>query len=467
MLFKYIAESGSRLALLFFASAAALFIFAATSRAQAPLAYITDLGNSIAVVDTSTNAVKGSLDPTIASSLMGVAVNPDSGTVYAVDLNKTVHIIDSPSDNPSYSMIDLPDVSPFGLVITPDGGTLYIANAGANSVTVVDLGTSAVSSIDIGCDSGGTNNCSTTPSITVTPTSSAGAVYVYVATNAGVAVIDTSSNTLKENIPVTCGNDQACGPIWLAASPDGQTLFISIFGENQVLGMDISMDNVIDIIAEVGTSPEGAAVTPDGKTVYVANMNGQSVSTFEVESCGPECTVSTVSGTVVSQPSIIAITPDGGSAYVGGDGDSLSVIDTKSNSVTATVSGLSGSPFAMAISDGDSDADDIPDSVEGSEDTDGDGVKDSLDTDADGDGAPDAEEAGPDPKSPVDSDGDGIPDYKDPTVGGSAGGNGGGGCSISSGYAAGMTFSCLFYLIIPAMILARRFYRRASPVKAE
>lgn len=314
MLFKNIAESRSRLVLFFFAFAGALLILAAPSRAQAPLAYITDLGNSITVVDTSTNAVKGSLDPTIASSLMGVAVNPDSGTVYAVDLNKTVHIIDSPSDNPSYSMIDLPDVSPFGLVITPDGGTLYIANAGANSVTVVDLGTSAVSSIDIGCDSGGTNNCSTTPSITVTPTSSAGAVYVYVATNTGVSVIDTSSNTLKENIPVTCGNDQACGPIWLAASPDGQTLFISIFGEDQVLGMDISMDNVIDIIAEVGTSPEGLAATPDGKTVYVANMNGQSVSTFEVESCGPECTVSTVSGTVVSQPSIIAITPDGGSA---------------------------------------------------------------------------------------------------------------------------------------------------------
>ena len=138
-----------------------------------------------------------------------------------------------------------------------------------------------------------------------------------------------------------------------------------------------------------------------------------------------------------------------------------------SNSVTATVSGLSGSPFAMAISDGDSDGDGIPDSVEGSEDTDGDGVKDSLDTDSDGDGAPDAEEAGPDPKNPADSDGDGIPDYKDPTTGGNDGGNGGAGCSLSTGGAPGMTFSYLFYLIIPAIILARRFYRKAPPVKAE
>lgn len=466
MLMKNIAENGSRLALPLFAFAASLLILAAPSRAQAPLAYITDLGSTITVVDTSTNEVKGSLDPTIAASLMGITVNPDSGAVYAVDANKTVHVIDSPDDNPSYSMIHLTDASPFGLVITPDGGTLYISNAGASSVTVVDLSTSGVSSIDIGCDSGGTNNCSSTPSITVTPVSSAGPVYVYVGTNSGVAVIDTSNNTLKENIPVTCGHDQACGPIWLAASPDGQTLFISIFGENQVLGMNISMDNVIEDIAEVGTSPEGLAVTPDGKTVYVTNMNGQSVSAFEVESCGPECTVSTVSGTVVSEPSIIALAPDGGTAYVGGSGSSLSVIDTSTNAVTATVSGLSGSPFAMAISDGDSDGDGIPDSVEGSEDTDGDGVKDSLDTDSDGDGVPDSEEAGPDPKNPLDSDGDGIPDYKDPTVGGGTGGNGGAGCSLSQGDAPGRTFSYLFYLIIPAMILARRFYRKVFPVKA-
>lgn len=467
MLLKNTAKNGGRFALPFFAFAAALLILAAPSRAQAPLAYITDLGNTITVVDTSTNEVKGSLDPTIASSLMGIAVDPGSGAVYAVDLNKTVHVIDSPDDNPSYSMIHLPDVSPFGLVVTPDGGALYIANAGANSVTVVDLGTSAVSSIDIGCDSDGTNNCSSTPSITVTPTSSAGPVYVYVATNAGVAVIDTSNNTLKENIPVTCGHGGACDAIDLAASPDGKTLFISIFEENQVIGMDISMQNTIVQIAEVGDSPEGLAVTPDGKAVYVTNMNGQSVSVFEVGSCGPECTVSTVSGTVVGEPSIIALTPDGGGAYVGGEGPSLSVVDTSTNAVTATVSGLSGEPFAIAISDGDSDGDGIPDSVEGSEDTDGDGVKDSLDTDADGDGVPDAEEAGPDPKNPVDSDGDGIHDYKDPTVGGDTGGNGGGGCTLSSGDTTGTAFSYLLYFIIPAMILAKRFYRKASPDKAE
>ena len=445
----------------------ALILFTASRAEATPFAYLTDLGETVTIVNTVTNEVSGSASPPIASSLFGLAVSPDGGSVYAVDSNQLVHIISFSGGTTTYDSINLDSsLSPFGVVITPDGSTLYVANANSNTVSVVDIATKGVTSVDIECDQDGTNNCSSTPSITITPVSGAGPVYVYVGTNAGVAVIDTSSNTLKENIPLTCGHGEACGPIWLAASPDGKTLFISIFSQNQVLGMDISMDNVISIIAEVGASPEGVAVTPDGKTVYVANMNGQSVSVFEVSTCGPECTVSTVSGTVVSEPSIIAIAPDGGSAYVAGSGSSLSVIDTSTNAVTATVSGLSGEPFAMVISDGDSDGDGIPDSVEGSADTDGDGVKDSLDTDADGDGIPDSEEAGPDPRNPIDSDGDGIHDYKDPTTGGGDGGNGGGGCSLSSGDTGG-TFSYLLYLIIPAFILMRRAFKKTVPVKAD
>jgi YVTN family beta-propeller protein len=447
----------------------AVILFAASRSEATPFAYLTDLGETVTIVNTVTNEVSGSASPPGASSLFGLAVNPDGNTVYAVDSNRLVHIIDFSGGTTTYDSINLGgSLSPFGLVITPDGSTLYVANANSNTVSVVDIATKGVTSIDIECDQDGTNNCSSTPSITVTPVSGAGPVYVYVGTNAGVSVINTSSQTLKENIPVTCGHDEACGPISLAASPDGKTLFISIFSQDQVLGMDISMDNVIDIIAEVGTSPEGVAVTPDGKTVYVANMNGQSVSVFEVSTCGPECTVSTVSGTVVSEPSIIAISPDGGSAYVGGSGSSLSVIDTSTNAVTATVSGLSGEIFALVISDGDSDGDGIPDSVEGSADTDGDGVKDSLDTDADGDGIPDSEEAGPDPRNPVDSDGDDIPDYKDPTTGGGGdGGNGGAGCSVSSGDTGGGAFSYLLYLVIPAVILMRRAFKKTVPVKAD
>jgi len=65
----------------------------------------------------------------------------------------------------------------------------------------------------------------------------------------------------------------------------------------------------------------------------------------------------------------------------------------------------------------DSDADGIPDSVEGTEDADGDGIPNYLDPDSDGDGIPDSVEGTDDIDSDAipnyldtDSDGDGIPD---------------------------------------------------------
>ena len=69
--------------------------------------------------------------------------------------------------------------------------------------------------------------------------------------------------------------------------------------------------------------------------------------------------------------------------------------------------------------DDDSDADTIPDAVEGGGtpnvplDTDGDGAPDFRETDSDGDSIPDADEAGGNPAAPIDTDGDGSPDFQD------------------------------------------------------
>ena len=77
----------------------------------------------------------------------------------------------------------------------------------------------------------------------------------------------------------------------------------------------------------------GVAVTPNGAYVYVTNVGSDSVSVISTAT-------NTVTATVPvgSDPDGVAVTPNGAYAYVTNEGsDSVSVISTATNTVTATV----------------------------------------------------------------------------------------------------------------------------------
>jgi YVTN family beta-propeller protein len=80
---------------------------------------------------------------------------------------------------------------------------------------------------------------------------------------------------------------------------------------------------------------------------YVTNLNSNSVSVIDTAS---NTVVATVG--VGSVPYWVAITPDGTRAYVTNFGSNfVSVIDTASNTVVATV-GVGSEPFGVAITPG-------------------------------------------------------------------------------------------------------------------
>jgi uncharacterized repeat protein (TIGR01451 family)/uncharacterized repeat protein (TIGR02543 family) len=90
----------------------------------------------------------------------------------------------------------------------------------------------------------------------------------------------------------------------------------------------------------------GVAVTPDGAFVYVTNQNSDTVSVIDTAS-------NTVTDTIPvgAQPFGVAVTPDGAFVYVANNGSTtVSVIDTASNTVTATIPvGISPIAFGQFI----------------------------------------------------------------------------------------------------------------------
>jgi YVTN family beta-propeller protein len=61
----------------------------------------------------------------------------------------------------------------------------------------------------------------------------------------------------------------------------------------------------------VGAGPNGIAITPDGRTAYVANFDSDTVTLIDTATNTPATTL-----TGFDRPSAIAITPDGSTAYV-------------------------------------------------------------------------------------------------------------------------------------------------------
>jgi YVTN family beta-propeller protein len=94
----------------------------------------------------------------------------------------------------------------------------------------------------------------------------------------------------------------------------------------------------------VGSDPSGVAVTPNGKHAYVTNHGSNSVDVIDTATNSVVATIPVGAG-----PYGIAVTPDGKHAYVADNGsNTVEVIDTTSNTVTATVA-VGKQPYGLAI----------------------------------------------------------------------------------------------------------------------
>ena len=205
----------------------------------------------------------------------------------------------------------------------------YVADAGSNSVSVIDTATNTVvATVPVGNAPAG---------VAITPNGTR--AYVANFSSDTVSVIDTATNTVVATIPV--GNN----PQGVAITPDGTRAYVANVGISTISVIDTATNMVVTTVpVPAGYGPYWIAITPNGTRAYVTDYGNNTVSVINTAT---NTVVATIP--VGSQPIGVAITPDGTRAYVANDiSNNVSVIDTTTNTVVTAVPVGSG-PFGVAI----------------------------------------------------------------------------------------------------------------------
>lgn len=297
--------------------------------------------------------------PVLSASTAALSVRvPFVTNTAAVRLNTTVNRALSPRpfnvDATSPDLLQGASVpvgsAPQGIAFSPDGRKLYVANQG--SVSMISTVTNKVL---VPSSSYPRTAAAVAQGIVASPDGKR----VYVGAGAsGVVAMDAAliQPIAAESITgFAVGGTTQIGPQALAMSPDGARLYVA----------DNLADGVVRIVTlasrqfvssatfGAGLVPVGVAASPDGARVYVAVVDPKRVDSDFVAVLDPRTGVASPTRIVIASgavPTSIAFSPDTRTAYVANRGaNTVSVIDTASSAIVASISGLRG-PAGIAVS---------------------------------------------------------------------------------------------------------------------
>ncbi len=159
--------------------------------------------------------------------------------------------------------------------------------------------------------------------------------------------VDLAAETADPALHLPGGGESGAG--WVAITPDGKTAYVADQNTDQVVPIDVATNtagSAIDLAPDSG--PFAVAITPDGTRAYVTDPFDNTVTPIDLTTNTALTPIP-----VGSFPQGIAITPDGTRAYVANlFDDSVSVIDLGSGTVMTTLTGLSGASGVAVSPDG-------------------------------------------------------------------------------------------------------------------
>ncbi|NYF09841.1 YVTN family beta-propeller protein [Leifsonia sp. AK011] len=259
-----------------------------------------------------------------------VAFSPDGSTAYVTNRDSnSVSVIDVAT---SAETDEIPvGTEPKGLAISPDGSEVWVAVLGSiteTDITIIetsDLSTTAISS-------GGNGPYAV-------EFDAAGA-YAYVSNylSSSVAKIDAATRSVVDTVslPDTYPEDIALGV-------EEQTLYVTLSAVDGVARVSTSTLDEIGSPIAVGDFPVGIELSPSESELWVTNNSASSVSVISTTS-------NTVVGTISTNPAPtdVVFDSDGYGWISSNASDVLQRIDPVSRTIVSTIP-LLDSPFGLAV----------------------------------------------------------------------------------------------------------------------
>ena len=271
-----------------------MLVIAAPARAADPFVYVASpLGNQLFQDGADDfGALTPLAPPTVSAGPrpFDVAVSADGQSVYAVGIGgvSQYDVGDDGTLSPKLTPTVAAGATPTSVAVSPDNRSAYVANLGSGTISQYNIGPG-------------------------------GALFPK-----RVATVALEPN-LSPNLPTFPL------PVAVAISPDGKSVYVTsvpvanLTGTGAVYQFDVQVGGLLSPMspAEVptGNQPQGLAVNPDSKSVYVLNQASDTISQYDV---GTDGTLSSKDAGPIGAgdaPGNIAVSPDGLSAYVANFGD--------------------------------------------------------------------------------------------------------------------------------------------------
>ena len=229
--------------------------------------------DQLIVIDPQTDKITKRIDVGSDTHLAHVVVTPDSKYAVAVSQTKgELYKVDTSTYQVVQTIPTVPGGEPHGLRMAPDGQRAYVAMMGNKSIGILDMRTGTLTYVPL-------NGAAVQTAVTSDGKYALATVY----DSKSVAIYNISTAQLGY-VQLPAG---AKGPLQLYPTPDAKYVYVAdqgnYFGQpngDKVYKIDIVQRKVVTT-TQVGTAPHGVVVSPDGKYVYVTNLESNNVSVID------------------------------------------------------------------------------------------------------------------------------------------------------------------------------------------